>query len=73
MRLASARRAHNHVVTAMPDLTTPIGLLEHRIEAIRAELAETALRDDVRLTLMAHLVVAEEALQVARTQITAAA
>jgi hypothetical protein len=48
------------------DLTSRIGLLEHRVESIRAALAETALRDDVRLVLTEHLTVAEDALRLAR-------
>ena len=71
-RLAPAGLAHNRVVSAIPDLTTRMGLLEHRTEALRAALAETALRDGVRLLLSEHLATAEEALPVARNQIAAA-
>ena len=53
-------------MSAPPDLTTRIGLLEHRVEAIRAALEETALRDDVKRVLSQHLTVAEEALKLAR-------
>jgi hypothetical protein len=49
------------------DLTTRIGLLEHRVESIRVALAETALRDDVRLLLTEHLNLAEDALRMARS------
>ena len=50
----------------VPDLTTRVGLLEHRVEAIRVALEETALRDDVRRVLQEHLIVAEQSLNHAR-------
>lgn len=48
-----------------PDLTTRVGLIEHRIEAIRMALV-AAVSDDVRVVLNEHLMVAEAALDVAR-------
>ena len=70
--MVSFGRVDNRRVSDIPDLTTRIGLLEHRVEAIRAALEETALRDDVRLVLNEHLIAAEEALKHARDRSAAA-
>ena len=57
------------VTSGHPNLLTKIGQLEHRVEAIRLALAETALDDHVRLLLTEHLSVAEDALRLARRQV----
>ena len=54
------------------DLLTRIGQLEHRVSAIRLALDETALREDVQLVLHEHLDLAEQALELARTEASAA-
>jgi hypothetical protein len=61
---------HKHGVSpnpaALPDLTTRIGLIEHRIESIRLALAAADVPDNVRAVLGEHLSVAESALDLAR-------
>ena len=54
------------MLDSQPDLHTRIGQLHHRAAAIRLALSQATVTDDVRLVLLEHLRLAEEAISFAQ-------